>query len=262
MLRLFSNSKFEIQKTQANTHFKIFSFILCQYFQIFKLIIVKCLAKILNNFASDFAFPVGSQYWPPSNKDWTPERLKTRNLKINELFCRLKKLSNQNIGFVYIWPWRISIWHNFPQESIVYTRFPVATFVASSLWRGRGPSWLWYTESRFCCVASCVKKIGLADKFAIFFVTWPLSIKLQDWNVSLDSDFSISCTNFSVLVSFRNVEDFFFSWATIFIFYYCRDGFWFSFLILMFHLFLAWFWRFYTVLFQNDCAQNETLSDF
>ena len=163
----------------------------------------------MNNFASDFAFPVGSQYWPPSNKDWTPERLKTRNLKINELFCRLKKLSNQNIGFVYIWPWRISIWHNFPQELIVYTRFLVATFVASSLWRGRGPSWLWYTESRFCCVASCVKKIGLADKFAIFFVTWPLSIKLQDWNVSLDSDFSISCTNFSVLVSFRNVEDFF-----------------------------------------------------
>ena len=201
------NSKF---KKLSQIHIsKYFLFIFCQYFYVFNLFIAKYLEKILNNFASDFAFPVGSQYWPPSNKDWTPERLKTRNLKINELFCRLKKLSNQNIGFVYIWPWRISIWHNFSQELIVYTRFPVATFVASSLWRGRGPSWLWYTESRFCCVASCVKKIGLADKFAIFFVTWPLSIKLQDWNVSLDSDFSISCTNFSVLVSFRNVEDFF-----------------------------------------------------
>ena len=98
---------------------------------------------------------------------------------------------NENSCFVYISTWRILIWHNFDVKVNVYVSIPVATFVASSLWRGRGPSWLWYTESRFCCVASCVKKIGLADKFAIFFVTWPLSIKLQDWNVSLKSDFFI-----------------------------------------------------------------------
>ena len=115
-------------------------------------------------------------------------------------------MGNQNIIIVYILAWHTLFWQVFSSRRIVYGWIYVATFVASSLWRGRGPSWLWYTESRFCCVASCVKKIGLAiDKFAIFFVTWPLSIKPQDWNVSPNFQAFIFLHEF-LCSSVKNVE--------------------------------------------------------